>query len=154
MGLLTIDLPTLAGAAVAVPLVNVASIGAALIGHVEALAAVDVDDLRAPHAPALGCCAVPRKLLHVGVVRLAGHRHVEHHAAVLIADGKFVTSQADKVPSLVQPAIAPEYLNISTRRRAAGGNVKTPPGIAIDDGPAELYSARRLWSGARRPAWS
>jgi len=89
---LTTDLPALAGAAVAVPLVNVASICAALISHVEALAAVDVDDLRALHAPALGSAAVPRKLLYVGVVRPAGHRHVEHHAAVPIADGKFVAS--------------------------------------------------------------
>ena len=151
--LLPRDLPALAGAPVAVPLVNVASIGAALIRHVEALAAVNVDDLRALHAPALGSAAVPGKLLHVGVVCPAGHRHVEHHAAVLIADGKFVASQADEVPSLVPPTVAPEYLNISPRRPAAGGNVKTPPGIAINDGPAELYSAGGLWSHARWPAW-
>src|SRR5215472_3624271 len=106
MGFLTIDLPTLAGAAVAVPLVYVASIGSALISHVEAPAAVDVDDLRALHAPALGSTAVPRKLLHVGVVRRAGHRHVEHHAAVLVANGKFVASQADEIPSLVAAPVA------------------------------------------------
>ena len=42
VGLLVNDLPALAGAPVAVPLVKVASIDAGLISHLEVLAAVDI----------------------------------------------------------------------------------------------------------------
>jgi len=149
---LTTDLPALDGAAVAVPLDNVASVAAALKSHVEALGAVDIDNLGALDAPALGSTAIPRKLLHVGVVRLAGHRHVEHHAAILIANGELVASQADEIPSLVQPTVTSALLNISTLRPAARGYVNTLLRTAIDDGSAVLYSARKLWSYAGRPA--